>query len=58
MSELNPIRLAHQTLVALKSQLYFDIGKENDYLYHGQNNFIGVHIKDQLQSSFSLCAVW
>jgi len=25
------------------SILYFDIGKGGDYLYHGQNNFTGVH---------------
>ena len=25
------------------SILYFDIGKGEDYLYHGQNHFIGVH---------------
>ena len=31
------------------SILYFDIGKGNDYLYHGQNQFIGVHTGDQLQ---------
>ena len=27
---------------------YFDIGRGEDYLYHGQNHFIGVHTKDQL----------
>ena len=31
------------------SILYFDIGKGKDYLYHGQNNFVGVHTKDQLE---------
>lgn len=31
------------------SILYFDIGKGSDYLYHGQNQFIGVHTGDQLQ---------
>ena len=31
------------------SILYFDIGKGNDYLYHGQNRFIGVHTHDELQ---------
>ena len=31
------------------SILYFDIGKGTDYLYHGQNKFIGVHTGDQLQ---------
>lgn len=30
------------------SILYFDLGKGSDYLYVGQNNFIGVHTKDQL----------
>ena len=30
------------------SVLYFDIGIGLDYLYHGQNQFIGVHSKDQL----------
>lgn len=29
--------------------LYFDIGKGNDYLYHGQNNFTGVHTGDRLE---------
>ena len=31
------------------SILYFDLGKGSDYLYVGQNNFMGVHTKDQLQ---------
>ena len=31
------------------SILYFDIGKGTDYLYHGQNHFVGVHTKDSLQ---------
>ncbi|CAK7083194.1 MAG: hypothetical protein BACD_04209 [Bacteroides rodentium] len=31
------------------SILYFDIGKGSDYLYHGQNNFVGVHTGDTLQ---------
>ena len=31
------------------SILYFDIGQGNDYLYHGQNTFIGVHTGDLLQ---------
>lgn len=30
------------------SILYFDIGKGNDYLYHGQNLFTGVHTGDLL----------
>lgn len=33
------------------SVLYFDIGKGEDYLYHGQNNFIGVHTHDRLEIS-------
>lgn len=31
------------------SILYFDIGKGDDYLYHGQNSFVGVHTGDLLQ---------
>lgn len=31
------------------SILYFDIGRGEDYLYHGQNVFTGVHTGDQLQ---------
>lgn len=30
------------------SILYFDIGQGKDYLYHGQNRFMGVHTQDQL----------
>lgn len=30
------------------SILYFDIGQGADYLYHGQNNFVGVHTGDLL----------
>lgn len=33
------------------SILYFDIGKGNDYLYHGRNNFVGVHTGDLLEVS-------
>ena len=33
------------------SIVYFDLGKGNDYLYHGQNRFIGVHTSDELQIS-------
>lgn len=33
------------------SILYFDIGKGNDYLYHGQNIFVGVHTGDRLEVS-------
>lgn len=33
------------------SILYFDIGKGNDYLYHGRNNFVGVHTGDFLEVS-------
>ena len=31
------------------SILYFDLGKGNDYLYHGQNTFVGVHTGDFLE---------
>ena len=31
------------------SILYFDIGRGNDYLYHGQNAFVGVHTGDFLE---------
>ncbi len=31
------------------SILYFDIGKGSDYLYHGQNQFVGIHTGDLLQ---------
>lgn len=31
------------------SILYFDIGKGEDYLYHGQNIFVGVHTGDCLK---------
>ena len=31
------------------SVLYFDIGRGEDFLYHGQNHFIGVHTGDQLR---------
>ena len=30
------------------SILYFDLGKGSDYIYVGQNNFTGLHTKDQL----------
>lgn len=30
------------------SILYFDLGKGNDYLYHGQNHFVGMHTHDEL----------
>lgn len=30
------------------SILYFDLGKGTDYLYHGQNRFVGVHTNDEL----------
>ena len=33
------------------SIFYFDIGKGNDYLYHGQNIFTGVHTGDRLEVS-------
>lgn len=31
------------------SILYFDIGKGDDYLYHGQNILVGVHTGDRLE---------
>ena len=31
------------------SILYFDLGTGTDYIYHGQNQFIGVHTGDQLR---------
>lgn len=31
------------------SILYFDLGKGSDYLYHGQNTFVGVHTGDYLE---------
>ena len=31
------------------SVLYFDIGKGSDYLYYGQNHFVGVHTGDHFQ---------
>ena len=31
------------------SILYFDLGKGNDYLYHGQNTFVGVHTGNFLE---------
>ena len=31
------------------SVLYFDIGIGTDYIYHGQNHFVGVHTGDQLR---------
>ncbi len=33
------------------SILYFDIGKGDDYLYHGITNFVGVHTGDELSVS-------
>ena len=33
------------------SILYFDLGHGNDYVYHGQTHFIGVHTGDELQVS-------
>ena len=33
------------------SILYFDLGKGSDYLYVGQNRFVGVHTKDELMVS-------
>ena len=31
------------------SIIYFDLGKGADYLYHGQNRFVGVHTHDSLR---------
>lgn len=33
------------------SILYFDLGEGKDYLYHGQNRFVGVHCHDELKVS-------
>ena len=33
------------------SILYFDLGEGKDYLYHGQNRFVGVHCHDELRVS-------
>ena len=33
------------------SILYFEIGRGTDYLYHGQNSFVGVHTGDLLEVS-------
>ena len=33
------------------SILYFDLGQGDDYLYHGETNFTGVHTHDQLSVS-------
>ena len=33
------------------SILYFDIGRGTDYLYHGQNSFVGAHTGDLLEVS-------
>ena len=33
------------------SILYFDLGEGEDFLYHGQNRFIGVHCHDELKVS-------
>lgn len=31
------------------SIVYFDLGKGSDYVYHGQNKFIGIHTHDELK---------
>jgi len=31
--------------------LYFNLGQDKDYVYHGRTNFIGIHRKDQLHLS-------
>ena len=30
------------------SIVYFDLGKGSDYVYHGQNKFLGIHTNDEL----------
>ena len=35
------------------SILYFDIGRGEDYLYHGQNTFLGVHTRRSISRIFS-----
>lgn len=40
---------SHVVKVYSISVLYFDLGKGSDYLYHGQNRFIGVHTHDELE---------
>lgn len=34
------------------SIVYFDLGKGNDYVYHGKNHFTGIHTHDELQISY------
>jgi len=31
--------------------LYFELGQGKDYIYHGKNDFIGIHLGDKLQLS-------
>ena len=31
--------------------LYFELGQGKDYVYHGRNNFVGIHLGDTLQLS-------
>ena len=31
--------------------LYFELGQGKDYVYHGKNNFVGIHLGDTLQLS-------
>ena len=34
------------------SILYFDLGKGDDYIYHGQTRFVGLHTHDELKVSY------
>ena len=56
--QIYPIRLGHQAAASPKGELrraggllYFDLGEGKDYLYHGQNRFVGVHCHDELRVS-------
>ena len=53
--QIYPIRLGHQAAAPPEGELrraggllYFDLGEGKDYLYHGQNRFVGVHCHDEL----------
>ena len=56
--QIHPIRLGHQAAASPEGELrraggllYFDLGEGKDYLYHGQNRFVGVHCHDELRVS-------
>ena len=56
--QIYPIRLGHQAAASPEGELrraggflYFDLGEGKDYLYHGQNRFVGVHCHDELRVS-------